>query len=269
MSFLLRIGFCLVFFIALAVPANLHGQIVYTITGFANNSPFDDPTLAPEVGPGESYVAEFVIDDSVLDSDPDSDVGVYSGAILFSSITFSGGYVSQVDFAGGTVEVRMDFGGGGFFLIPANNSPEGLPFAPLSLGGIIVADPGNALDSDALLTEPGAQLDGSPLSVYFLQEPTGVIYSFSDESDLGLGEPTTGPIRLTVTVGTVDSTLLGDVNLDGVFDFFDIQPFIDLLMAGEFQAEGDINENGFVDFFDIQPFIAALGRSCCRIDDQS
>ena len=251
MSFLLRIGFCLVFFIALAVPANLHGQIVYTITGFANNSPFDDPTLAPEVGPGESYVAEFVIDDSVLDSDPDSDRGLFTGAIMSSSITFSGGYVSQVDFAGGDVDVRMDFGGGGFFL----TSPDGL-------GTIVVADPGNALDSDELLTEPGAELVGSPLSLYVLEEPTGLIVSFSDESDLGLGEPTTGPIRLTVTVGTVDSTLLGDVNLDGVFDFFDIQPFIDLLMAGEFQAEGDINENGVVDFFDIQPFITfALGLS--------
>jgi len=246
MSLLLRIGFCLVFFIALAVPANLHGQIVYTITGFANNIGEPTESTAPEVGPGESYVAEFVIDDSVLDSDPETDVGVYTGAILSSSITFSGGYVSQVDFAGGDVDVRMDFGGGGFFLL-----------APNGLGTIIIADPGNALDSDELITELGAELVGSPLSLYVLEEPTGLIVSFSDESDLGLGTPT-GPILLTVSMGTVDAPLLGDVNLDGVVDFFDIQPFIDRLSSGTFQAEADIDGNGEVNFSDIAPFIDIL-----------
>ena len=61
MSFLLRAGCCLVVFVAFVVPANLNGQIVYTITGFANN--FGEPGEfdAPEVGPGESYVAEFVV----------------------------------------------------------------------------------------------------------------------------------------------------------------------------------------------------------------
>ena len=52
--------------------------------------------------------------------------------------------------------------------------------------------------------------------------------------------------------------LLGDVNLDGVVDFFDIQPFIDLLSNGEDQDEADITQSGNVDFFDIQPFINIL-----------
>ena len=52
--------------------------------------------------------------------------------------------------------------------------------------------------------------------------------------------------------------LTGDVNMDGVVDFFDIQPFIDLLAAQEFQDEADIDRNGAVDFFDIQPFIDIL-----------
>ena len=249
MSFLLRAGCCLVVFVAFVVPANLNGQIVYTITGFANNIGEPGEFDAPEVGPGESYVAEFVVDDSVLDSDPDSDRGEYTGAILSSSITFSGGYVSQVDFAGGDIDVRMDFGGGGFFLS-----------APSDLGTIIIADPGNALESDALLTDLGAELTGSPLSLYVLNEPTGLIVSFSDEEDLGLGEPTTGPIVLTVTAGAVDNPLLGDVNLDGIVNFFDIQPFIDRLTSGEYQAEADVDTNGVVNFFDIAPFItSALG----------
>ena len=54
------------------------------------------------------------------------------------------------------------------------------------------------------------------------------------------------------------SFLLGDVNLDGTVDFFDISPFIDLLANQTFQAEADIDGNGVVDFFDIQPFIDIL-----------
>ena len=61
----------------------------------------------------------------------------------------------------------------------------------------------------------------------------------------------------TLTVTLDSSVLLGDVNLDGVVDFFDIQPFIDSA-AQAFQAEADIDGNGVVDFFDIAPFIALL-----------
>lgn len=53
----------------------------------------------------------------------------------------------------------------------------------------------------------------------------------------------------------------GDVNLDGVVDFFDISPFIGVLSTGEFQAEADCDESGNVDFLDISPFIAILSGS--------
>ena len=52
--------------------------------------------------------------------------------------------------------------------------------------------------------------------------------------------------------------LLGDVDMNGAVDFFDIQPFIDLLSNQMFQDEADINGDGTVDFFDIQPFIDIL-----------
>ena len=68
----------------------------------------------------------------------------------------------------------------------------------------------------------------------------------ADISDFGIAFP-------------ADSTLLGDVNLSGDADFFDIQPFIDILLEpGAFQAEADIDGSGEVDFFDIQPFIDIL-----------
>ena len=57
---------------------------------------------------------------------------------------------------------------------------------------------------------------------------------------------------------TTPGTLLGDVNTDGVVDFLDIQPFIDLLSSETFQAQADIDGNGIVNFFDISGFIAIL-----------
>ena len=68
---------------------------------------------------------------------------------------------------------------------------------------------------------------------------SNVTITFTDASDLG-------------------ACMLGDVNMDGVVDFFDIQPFIDLLANQAFQCEGDIDGNMMVDFFDIQPFINIL-----------
>ena len=55
--------------------------------------------------------------------------------------------------------------------------------------------------------------------------------------------------------------LKGDVNLDGMVDFFDIQPFIDVLSSGgtpDEETAADANCDGMVDFFDIQPFIDIL-----------
>ena len=64
---------------------------------------------------------------------------------------------------------------------------------------------------------------------------------------------------LVQTDRTVETGVLkGDVNSDGVVDFFDIQPFIDVLSAGGNQAEADADCDGDVDFFDIQPFIDIL-----------
>ena len=58
----------------------------------------------------------------------------------------------------------------------------------------------------------------------------------------------------------VDDCILGDVDQNGMVDFFDIQPFIDVLSGGEdaFQCEADIDGDGAITFFDIQPFIDIL-----------
>ncbi len=52
--------------------------------------------------------------------------------------------------------------------------------------------------------------------------------------------------------------ILGDVNQDGVADFFDISPFVGNLNTGNFVVEADINQDGEVNFLDIAFFIAVL-----------
>lgn len=249
MRFLLSSSFCFLVVAALFLsPDLLHGQVTYTVTGFANLGFEGDPDSAPEVSLGEMYVAQFEIDLSVPDMDSDPTRGLYTGAIVSGSIEFSGGYTSQIDFAGGDIVIQQDIGGGGVFF----DSPDGS-------GTILVGDLGNAFDSDTLLTDIGAEIVGSPLSLFVLMEPTGFVAGFSEEDDVGFGTPVTGRMRLSVSE-TVSTTplLLGDVNLDGEVTFGDIDPFINILTENSFQEEADFDENGAVNFFDIPGFIEAL-----------
>jgi len=56
----------------------------------------------------------------------------------------------------------------------------------------------------------------------------------------------------------ITNVLKGDVDLDGTVTFLDIQPFIEVLSGGTFQAEADCDCDGDIDFLDIQPFIEIL-----------
>ena len=85
----------------------------------------------------------------------------------------------------------------------------------------------------------------------------GTEFSFDLNSSNVDGEDFFDP-RSTVGVTLVASGLLGDVDMDGAVDFFDIQPFIEVLSNQGFQAEADIDGNGVVDFLDIAPFIGLL-----------
>ena len=48
------------------------------------------------------------------------------------------------------------------------------------------------------------------------------------------------------------------MNEDGAVNLLDVQPFVDLLTGGGFQAEADLNSDGVVDLLDVQPFVSAL-----------
>ena len=52
--------------------------------------------------------------------------------------------------------------------------------------------------------------------------------------------------------------LLGDVNGDGTVDLLDIEPFVSLILTGNYQVEADVNEDGSVDLLDVSSFVDLL-----------
>ena len=64
--------------------------------------------------------------------------------------------------------------------------------------------------------------------------------------------------NVTIIFDGAGAFLLGDINLDGVVSFLNINPFIGLLTAGTFQLEADCNLDGAVNFLDISAWIDIL-----------
>ena len=52
--------------------------------------------------------------------------------------------------------------------------------------------------------------------------------------------------------------LLGDVNCDGDVNLLDVEPFVEVLVSGVFNAKADINQDGVVDLLDVEPFVDIL-----------
>ena len=80
--------------------------------------------------------------------------------------------------------------------------------------------------------------------------------------------------RQPVTISWGMVTIRGDINMNGVVEFSDIPPFIQLLISGENQAEADCDCNEEVNFADIRYFISipieslALAKTVLRINKQ-
>ena len=67
-------------------------------------------------------------------------------------------------------------------------------------------------------------------------------------------DPDFGSFRLVVT----EELLLGDVNCDGTVNLLDVQPFVELIVSGNFSAKADMNSDGEVSLLDVEPFVALL-----------
>ena len=191
----------------------------------------------------ESYVAEFVIDTTVADTEGDDPLtGFYPGAILSSSITFSGGYVSQFDFSNGLVQVLPEYTTGS----DGDSAVIVLSGLDVTQSFVAIFTLGETIETDSILADPAVELSGLPMSTVALIEPGGPII-FSNDANLD-------PMMLTISVPSTT----GDINGDGVVDLLDVAPFVELLTSGEFQAEGDINGDGQIDLLDVQPFVDLL-----------
>ncbi len=142
------------------------------------------------------------------------------------------------------------------------------------------------VDADTLLVEDFT-FDGLGVSVFFYLATSDT--TFIDGLPVGpqlVGtsfDGTEGPFTIDLPAGmTVDgynaisvwcvaanlsfgdgtfsppTPILGDLNNDGVVDFSDVGPFIELLISGEFQAEADFDQDSAVTFTDIPLFVRAL-----------
>lgn len=112
-------------------------------------------------------------------------------------------------------------------------------------------------------TSSNAQLD---ISWYTMDSGGGNSVGGMFELDgtigqIDAGTLTGGTFKLTGGFWAVaqPATLLGDVNLDGTVNLLDVDPFVDRISSGTYQAEADCNQDGTINLLDIDPFIAILG----------
>ncbi len=50
----------------------------------------------------------------------------------------------------------------------------------------------------------------------------------------------------------------GDTNCDGAVNLLDVQPFVKLILSGDYSAKADLNLDGVVDLLDVSPFIDVI-----------
>ena len=62
----------------------------------------------------------------------------------------------------------------------------------------------------------------------------------------------------TAEVDLTPPPLLGDVNGDDLVNGLDVDPFVDVLLNGPYQAEADMNVDGEVNGLDVDPFVAEV-----------
>jgi hypothetical protein len=85
----------------------------------------------------------------------------------------------------------------------------------------------------------------------------GSLFSFDLNSENYWGDFFDHNATLTVTLSTGDAPV-GDVNLDGVVNGLDVDPFVEVLLSGPYQPEADMNEDGDVNGLDVDAFVAAV-----------
>ena len=212
----------------------------------------------------------------------DSEVNISGGVVGGGFDAFGG---SEVNISGGEVGAGFDALSGSEVNISGGVVLDGFDAFDGSVvnisGGVVGNLAGPALQIPAFNAFGGSevnilgsefQIDGSQLDTLLLGEAftitdrdvvlSGLLADGEQFSFVLLSTDLPGfdffSPGATLTVTLTSPVLLGDVNLDGVVDFFDIAPFITLLSNGGTQAEADINQSGEINFLDVAPFIGLL-----------
>ena len=100
--------------------------------------------------------------------------------------------------------------------------------------------------------------DGSTLvltagnEVYTVDRKTGGLFLVGN-----VGQNTTA-VAFNLFDSVCDFEGRGDVNLDGVVNLLDVDPFVDALSNGDFIQEADTNCDGVVNLLDVDSFVELL-----------
>ena len=75
--------------------------------------------------------------------------------------------------------------------------------------------------------------------------------------DLSINAEAIGIDTLTYGIPSPEC-VLGDVNMDGGVTLLDVNPFVQIIVSGDFLCEADINQDQVVDLLDVSPFVDIL-----------
>lgn len=104
-----------------------------------------------------------------------------------------------------------------------------------------------------LLSEIGGVLPDHDLSVFAGGDPNSILYVFRTLAPENEFMP--------------PECCPADANCDGVVDFFDLDPFLNILLNGEAgcsSCNGDVNRDGNIDFFDLDASVNAILNGACQ-----
>lgn len=171
-----------------------------------------------------------------------------SPSILANAVYTTGTFDSFAGFAT-PFQSFDDYSADGWVNVQANNTPGA------GIDPILTFQQGTGGDRTGVALR--AQLF-APSASQPLNGGSGTYNFFIDNLEVTVNSANPNA-SITLPDGTViSSLLLGDINLDGVVDGLDIDPFVTLLTSGGFQAQGDLNSDGVVDGLDIDPFVSVL-----------
>ena len=113
-------------------------------------------------------------------------------------------------------------------------------------------------DVTAFVLADYAEDDSNPLSAFRMEISEAVFFEDDHSHGYRFTMPGAENNHPELVLAFASDSLLGDMNLDGVVNGLDVDPFVDVLLNGSYQTEADMNEDQVVNGLDVDPFVAAV-----------